>query len=103
TVVAVAERELTLELAPGRFLRLGGIEAVARAGGAVTAGAIVGDVAERTDGGPPHVHVQLTTAPGQPGLGDPRLRDTWLALCPDPSPLIGRDVAAPPPPDAVVD
>ncbi len=103
TVVTVAERELTLELAPGRCLRLAGIETVARAGGAVTAGAIVGHVAERTDGGPPHVHVQLATAPGQPGLGDPRLRDAWLALCPDPSPLIGCDVAAPPPPDAVTD
>ncbi len=52
TVGVVAERELTLELAPGRCLRLAGIEAVARAGGAVTAGAIVGHVAERTDGGP---------------------------------------------------
>ena len=103
TVVAVAERELTLELAPGRCLRLAGIEAVARAGGAVTAGAVVGHVAERTDGGPPHVHVQLTTAPDQPGLGDPRLRDAWLALCPDPSPLIGDDVAAPPPADAAAD
>ncbi len=103
TVVVAAERELTLELAPGRCLRLAGIEAIARAGGAVTAGAIVGYVAERTDGGPPHVHVQLATAPGQPGLGDPRLRDAWLALCPDPSPLIGADVAAPPPPDAAAD
>jgi 4-aminobutyrate aminotransferase-like enzyme/Ser/Thr protein kinase RdoA (MazF antagonist) len=103
TVVAVAERELMLELAPGRCLRLAGIEAVARAGGAVTAGAVVGHVAERTDGGPPHVHVQLTTAPDQPGLGDPRLRDAWLALCPDPSPLIGDDVAAPPSPDAAVE
>ena len=52
TVIVVAERELTLELAPGRCLRLAGIEAIARAGGAVTAGAVVGYVAERTDGGP---------------------------------------------------
>jgi 4-aminobutyrate aminotransferase-like enzyme/Ser/Thr protein kinase RdoA (MazF antagonist) len=103
TVVLVAERELSLELAPGRYLRLAGIESIAHAGGAVTAGAVVGYVAERTDGGPPHVHVQLTTAPGQPGLGDPRLRDAWLALCPDPSPLIGRDVAAAPPLDAAAD
>jgi 4-aminobutyrate aminotransferase-like enzyme/Ser/Thr protein kinase RdoA (MazF antagonist) len=99
-VAAVGEHELSLELVPGRQLRLAGIEAVARPGGAVTAGAIVAHVAERTDGGPTHVHVQLTTAPGQPGLGDARLRDAWLALCPDPSALIGDDVAAPPPPDA---
>jgi 4-aminobutyrate aminotransferase-like enzyme/Ser/Thr protein kinase RdoA (MazF antagonist) len=103
TVVGVAERELTLELSAGRGLRLSGIEVIARAGGAVTAGAVVGRVAERTDDGSPHVHVQLTTAPGQPGLGDPRLRDAWLALCPDPSPLVGHDVAAPPPPDAAAD
>jgi 4-aminobutyrate aminotransferase-like enzyme/Ser/Thr protein kinase RdoA (MazF antagonist) len=99
-VAAVGEHELSLELLPGRQLRLAGVEAVARPGGAVTAGAIVAHVAERTDGGPTHVHVQLTTAPGQPGLGDARLRDAWLALCPDPSALIGDDVAAPPPPDA---
>jgi 4-aminobutyrate aminotransferase-like enzyme len=99
-VVAVAEREATLELAPARCLRLAGIEVLVREGGTVTAGAVVGHVAERTDHGPSRVHVQLTTAAGQPGLGDPRLRDAWLALCPDPSPLIGVDVAAPAPPDA---
>jgi 4-aminobutyrate aminotransferase-like enzyme/Ser/Thr protein kinase RdoA (MazF antagonist) len=99
-VVAVAEREATLELAPGRCLRLAGIEVLVRAGASVTAGAVVGHVAERTDRGPARVHVQLTTAAGQPGLGDPRLRDAWLALCPDPSPLVGAEVAAPAPPDA---
>ena len=101
-VAAVTEHEMSLELLPGRQLRLAGVEAVARPGGAVTAGAVVAHVAERTDGGPTHVHVQLTTDPAQPGLGDPRLREAWLALCPDPSPLIGQDVAAPPPPDAAV-
>jgi 4-aminobutyrate aminotransferase-like enzyme len=49
---------------------------------------------------PPHLHVQLALAPGLPGLGDPRHRDAWLALCPDPSPLLGTEAAAaPPPPD----
>jgi 4-aminobutyrate aminotransferase-like enzyme/Ser/Thr protein kinase RdoA (MazF antagonist) len=100
TVVAVAEREATLRLAPGRCLRLAGIEVLVREGATVTAGAVIGHVAERTDHGPSRVHVQLTTAPGQPGLGDPRLREAWLALCPDPSALIGADVAAPAPPDA---
>ena len=100
-VAAVDEQETTLELTPGRCLRLAGIEGLAQPGGAVTAGAVVGHVAERVDGGPTRVHVQLTTAPGQPGLGDPRLRDAWLALCPDPSPLIGADAAAPAAPDAV--
>jgi 4-aminobutyrate aminotransferase-like enzyme/Ser/Thr protein kinase RdoA (MazF antagonist) len=48
---------------------------------------------------PPHLHVQLSLAPDLPGLGDPRRRDAWLALCPDPSPLLGIDAAAPAPPD----
>ena len=97
TVVAVADREATFELTPGRCLRLAGIEVLVREGATVTAGAVVGHIAERTDLGPARLHVQVTTAPGQPGLGDPRLRDAWLALCPDPSMLIGADVAAPPP------
>ena len=101
TVVSVADRETTLELAPGRCLRLAGIEVLVQEGATITAGAVVGHVAERTDHWPNHVHVQVQTAPGQPGLGDPRLRDAWLALCPDPSRLIGSAVAAPPPPDAV--
>ncbi|HEX5191764.1 MAG TPA: aminotransferase [Solirubrobacteraceae bacterium] len=100
TVVAVGDREATFELAPGRCLRLSGIEVLVSEGATVTAGAVVGHVAERGDHWPTRVHVQLTTQPGQPGLGDPRLRDAWLALCPDPSALIGADVAAPPPPDA---
>jgi 4-aminobutyrate aminotransferase-like enzyme/Ser/Thr protein kinase RdoA (MazF antagonist) len=100
TVVTVADRQATLELAPGRCLRLAGIEVLVREGATVTAGAVIGHVAERTDHGPTRVHVQLTTAPGQPGLGDARLREAWLALCPDPSALIGADVAALPPADA---
>ncbi len=99
-VEARGERELTLSLAPGRCLRLAGIEPLAVTGGTVSAGAVVGHVAERSDGGATRVHVQLATAAGQPGLGDPRLREAWLGLCPDPSPLLGADVAAPPPPDA---
>ncbi len=103
TVAAVTQTETTLEIAgtaPPRFIRLTGIESLVDAGTLVSAGAIVGHVAERTDGGPARVHVQLATAPGQPGLGDPRRRAAWLALCPDPAPLVGAACAAPPPPDA---
>ena len=102
TVAAVAAGEITLALAgaePSRYLRLAGIEPIVDRGTLIPAGTIVGHVAERTDGGPTRVHVQLATAPGQPGLGDPRRRTEWLALCPDPSPLIGAHVDAPPPPD----
>jgi 4-aminobutyrate aminotransferase-like enzyme/Ser/Thr protein kinase RdoA (MazF antagonist) len=103
TVAGVAEGETTVALAgaePQRYVRLAGIEPIVDAGTLIPAGTIVGHVAERTDGGPTRVHVQLATAPGQPGLGDLRRRTEWLALCPDPSPLIGAGVAAPPPPDA---
>jgi 4-aminobutyrate aminotransferase-like enzyme/Ser/Thr protein kinase RdoA (MazF antagonist) len=99
SVEPVTPSEITLKLETG-YLRLHGIEPIVDAGTLIPAGAIVGHVAERTDGGPTRVHVQLATTPGQPGLGDPRRRREWLALCPDPSPLVGTDVAAPPPPDA---
>ncbi|MET0770826.1 MAG: aminotransferase class III-fold pyridoxal phosphate-dependent enzyme, partial [Solirubrobacteraceae bacterium] len=46
------------------------------------------------------VHVQLAAAPDLPGLGHAGERDAWLGLCPDPSPLLGVDVAAPAPEDA---
>ena len=102
-VAAVAEGETTLALAgadPQRYVRLAGIEPIVDPGTLIPAGTMVGHVAERTDGGPTRVHVQLASALDQPGLGDPRRRTEWLALCPDPSPLIGTDVSAPPPPDA---
>jgi 4-aminobutyrate aminotransferase-like enzyme/Ser/Thr protein kinase RdoA (MazF antagonist) len=101
TVAAVAEGETTLALAgahPARYVRLAGIEPIVDVGTLIPAGTIVGHVAERADGGPTRVHVQLATAPGQPGLGDPRRRTEWLAICPDPSALIGAPVAAPAPP-----
>jgi 4-aminobutyrate aminotransferase-like enzyme/Ser/Thr protein kinase RdoA (MazF antagonist) len=98
TAEVVTASEVTLKLAAG-YLRLHGVESIVDAGTLIPAGAIVGHIAERTDGGPTRVHVQLATAPAQPGLGDPRRRTEWLALCPDPSVLIGTDVSAPPPPD----
>jgi 4-aminobutyrate aminotransferase-like enzyme/Ser/Thr protein kinase RdoA (MazF antagonist) len=98
-VAAVTASEMTLALEDPGYIRLHGIESIVDAGTLVPAGTIVGHVAERTDGGPTRVHVQLATSPGQPGLGDPRRATEWLALCPDPSSLIGADVSAPPPAD----
>jgi 4-aminobutyrate aminotransferase-like enzyme len=90
-----AEGEIVLALAAEPvFLRLAGITPEIAVGDEVAAGAPVGRVAVS------HVHLQLAAAPDLPGLGDPRQRAAWLALCPDPSPLIGVDAAAPAAPDA---
>jgi 4-aminobutyrate aminotransferase-like enzyme/Ser/Thr protein kinase RdoA (MazF antagonist) len=54
-------------------------------------------VAAVADGSIPHVHVQLSLEPSlkPPGWAPPSQRAAWLALCPDPSPLLGIDAAAP--------
>ncbi len=64
------------------------------AGGPVEAGEPVGVVAE---GSIPHLHVQLAIEPVDdlPGWAVPSQREAWLALCPDPSPLLGIDAASP--------
>jgi 4-aminobutyrate aminotransferase-like enzyme len=96
----VAAAEMTIRLDAGGYLRLHGIEPIiGQDGTLIPAGTIVGHVAERTDAGPTRVHVQLSTSPGQPGLGDARRATEWRALCPDPSALVGADAAASPPRD----
>jgi 4-aminobutyrate aminotransferase-like enzyme/Ser/Thr protein kinase RdoA (MazF antagonist) len=81
-------------------VRLAGVETEVQPGAAVAAGAPVGRIAPAGEGVlPAHVHVQVGVVPGLPGLGRAREREAWLALSPDPSPLVGRDVRAPAPPD----
>jgi 4-aminobutyrate aminotransferase-like enzyme len=77
------------------YIRLAGVTPRVEADAAIERGEVVGDVAEADGPLPAHLHVQLAAAPGLPGVGDARLRDAWLAACPDPSPLVGIDVAAP--------
>ncbi len=103
-VLAVDERTIELEsLARARtpIVRLAGIAAAVRVGDEVVRGQQLGTVGPVDDGEvlPPHLHVQLAVAPGMPPAGDPALRDAWSVLCPDPSPLLGVDVAAPAEPD----
>ena len=82
---------------PRFWTRLAGLDADVHAGEAVERGAPVGVVAAATGRLPAHLHVQLALAPldGLPGLGRPGQRAAWLALCPDPSALLGVDAAAP--------
>ena len=84
------------------IVRLAGIEPLVAFGDELPRGARLGTIrASDADGDPlpAHLHVQLAVAAGMPPAGDPALREAWLALCPDPSPLIGADVSAPAPAD----
>ncbi len=98
TVVRVGDRDLTLDCG-GAGIRLAGIAPVAQAGQIVAPGETVGTVAEpaASDPLPAHLHVQALADAGlaAPGLASPPHAAGWLALSPDPSPLVGRDCAAP--------
>jgi len=78
---------------PDLWLRLDHVDP-APIGDRVDAGATVAVIAS---GSIPHVHLQLAleALPELPGWAVPSQRAAWLALCPDPSPLIGIDAAAP--------
>lgn len=99
TIEVRAEHELVLDLRPSGgdvFLRLAGLDPApgAQVGSAVSSGGSLGTVAASQALLPPHVHIQLQTAPELPMLGTPLHRAAWQAVCPDPSGLLGPDVAA---------
>lgn len=86
-------------------LRLDGVTATIAEGDTVGAGDAVGVVSPvGPDGLPPHVHVQLVPEPGfdAPRRAAPSLAAAWMALCPDPSAIVGLPpgLAAAPPDDA---
>lgn len=95
-VVRREERELLLAVEAGLTLRLAGL-LPAGGGERVEAGEPVGTVAEPQDGErlPAHLHVQLAieALPELPGVVPASLARAWLAICPDPGPLLGIDVA----------
>jgi 4-aminobutyrate aminotransferase-like enzyme/Ser/Thr protein kinase RdoA (MazF antagonist) len=109
-VVAVGDRAVVLALeldGDPVHLRLAGIEPVVSTPFRLARGGLVGHIAERTDHSAPRVHVQLITAHqalealhSLPTLGWAQERAAWLALCPDPSPLVGAATAAAAPVDA---
>lgn len=84
------------------YVRLAGVSASVAAGSTVGLGERVGEVAPDSGPLPAHVHIQLCSRPDAPGLGRARERAAWLALCPDPSALVGVPVAAAEPVDAAV-
>jgi 4-aminobutyrate aminotransferase-like enzyme/Ser/Thr protein kinase RdoA (MazF antagonist) len=63
--------------------------------GAVAEGQRLGTVGPAGGRALPHLHVQIAVTDGDPvpGWAPPSLREAWLALCPDPSPLLGIETA----------
>jgi 4-aminobutyrate aminotransferase-like enzyme/Ser/Thr protein kinase RdoA (MazF antagonist) len=93
TVLRAAPMLLAVE---GGYVRLSGLASTLAAGDAVERGAPLGETT-----GP--LYVQLSRSPDAPPYGTARERAAWLALCPDPSPLLGVDVRAPAPPDPALE
>lgn len=95
-VIRRGERELLMALEGGLTLRLAGL-LPAVADERVQAGEQLGTVAEPGPGErlPAHLHVQLAAADlhALPGLVPASLAQAWLAVCPDPGPMLGLDLA----------
>jgi 4-aminobutyrate aminotransferase-like enzyme/Ser/Thr protein kinase RdoA (MazF antagonist) len=89
TLITARPGELVLRTA-GLDLRLAGIEPYARS--TATAGEVIALIASPPPGAPlpAHLHVQLCTErlDALPGLVPSSLAPAWLALCPDPAPLL---------------
>lgn len=103
TVLGVDARATELGVAAGSsslVLRLAGLDPGVGRGDRVEPGALLGTVAAGAAALPPHLHLQLALDPGMPGMVLARHREVALELCPDPSPLIGVDAAAPSPVEA---
>jgi 4-aminobutyrate aminotransferase-like enzyme/Ser/Thr protein kinase RdoA (MazF antagonist) len=75
----------------GGRLTVTGLRASVAAGDRVGRGSVLGVV----DGGDVHVALCVDPAVAAPWFATPHTAGGWLQLCPDPSPLLGTDVAAP--------
>ncbi len=89
------EIELEAEVAGARlFIRLAGISASVAVGHRAEPGETVGTVAPGSTEIPPHLHFQVSLEPGMPGLVRAAQGSAALAICLDPSPLVGVDLRA---------
>ena len=88
TVAEVVGATVRIDGAAGR-LTVSGLEPAVTPGARLEAGAPLGTVANG------EVHVQLCVVPtlDPPRFATPSAAGGWTALCPDPSPLLGVDVA----------
>lgn len=90
-VASVVGPAVALEHESGAHLALRGIRASVAQGDRVGRGSLLGTVADNA------LRVQLCvdSALQPPEFATPTTAGGWLTLCPDPSPLLGTDVAAP--------
>lgn len=98
TVAARGPRELELAVdveGEDLVLRFAGIEPAVEVNAELKRGARLGHVARGSGPLPDHLHLQWALEPGMPGMVPAAQREAALALCPDPSPLLGIDAAAP--------
>jgi 4-aminobutyrate aminotransferase-like enzyme/Ser/Thr protein kinase RdoA (MazF antagonist) len=99
TVISVEGDRLTMLLEPDGVppvrLIIEGITASAEPG-PLAEGDRLGEVGPAEGRALPHLHLQLALlgVDPVPGWAPPSLRDAWLAICPDPSPLLGIDATA---------
>lgn len=106
SVTRVDGRALVIEPAAVQdgtlHLRLAGIEPAVSTGEDLALGAPLGSIGEPGPEEilPPHLHLQLTAAGEMPGMAQAEHREAALAVCPDPSFLLGLDAAAPAPTSA---
>ncbi len=99
-VIARHTRELLIAIAPADeslLLRVSGVTPSVAVGTDLDAGVEIAVVASDDGLLGPHVHVQLCAGGVTCGLGAASLREALLALCPDPSPLLGAQLSAPAP------
>jgi 4-aminobutyrate aminotransferase-like enzyme/Ser/Thr protein kinase RdoA (MazF antagonist) len=103
TVVRVDERSLSLrldlEIEGIVLIRIAGVAPRLRSGDVLALGAPIGPVCEPcpADVLPSHLHLQICIGGEMPGLVAGSRAAAALAVCPDPSVLVGADAAAPTP------
>lgn len=96
----VGPRELVLVVDDAHEVVLRGVTPVVATGDVVARGTVLGSIAPAAEGDPlpARLTLQLVIVSGldAPALAPGSLAEAWAALCPDPSALVGVDVAAPP-------
>ena len=94
---SIGESSILLEL-DAFSLRLTGVVPSVRVGDRPGSGEALGVIADVPASSPLPAHLHLQVVPAgidAPGLATPARAAGWLALCPDPSPLVGQACAAP--------